>query len=79
MGVQITMDPKEICINMKNWVDSVQDRDYWRPLVNAAFNLGLHKPCSKLVRLYSPLRVRLYQPTASSCPQTVVKYRLASL
>ena len=33
------MDLKEIGINMRNWVDSAQDRDYWRALVNAAFNL----------------------------------------
>ena len=33
------MDPKEISINMRNWVDSVQDRDYWRALVNVALNL----------------------------------------
>ena len=28
------MDLKEIGINKRNWVDSVQDRDYWRALVN---------------------------------------------
>ena len=33
------MDLKEIGINAKNWVDSVQDRDYWRALVNTALNL----------------------------------------
>ena len=35
----IGMDPKEIGINSRNWVDSAQDRDYWRDLVNAALNL----------------------------------------
>jgi hypothetical protein len=35
----IRMDPKEIGINTRNWVDSAQDRDYWRTLVNAAMNL----------------------------------------
>ena len=33
------MDLKEIGINMRNWVDSTQDRGYWRALVNAALNL----------------------------------------
>ena len=33
------MDLEEICINTRNWVDSAQDRDYWRALVNAALNL----------------------------------------
>ena len=33
------MDLKEIGINTKNWVDSAQDRDYWRALVNAALDL----------------------------------------
>ena len=35
----IRMDLEEIGINARNWVDSAQDRDYWRGLVNAAFNL----------------------------------------
>ena len=33
------MDLEEIGINAGNWVDSAQDRDYWRALVNAALNL----------------------------------------
>ena len=33
------MDPEEISINAGNWVDSAQDRNYWRALVNAALNL----------------------------------------
>ena len=32
------MDLEEIGINAGNWVDSAQDRDYWRALVNAALN-----------------------------------------
>jgi hypothetical protein len=32
------MDLEEICINVDKWVDSPQDRDYWRALVNAALN-----------------------------------------
>ena len=33
------MDFKEIGINTRNWVDSAQDRDYWKALVNATLNL----------------------------------------
>ena len=33
----IRMDPKEIGINARNRVDSAQDRDYQRALVNSAF------------------------------------------
>ena len=35
----IRMDLKEIGINTRNWVDSAQDRDYWRALVNTTLNL----------------------------------------
>ena len=35
----IKMDLKEIGVSVKSWIDSAQDRDYLRALVNAAFNL----------------------------------------
>ena len=35
----IRMDPEEIGINAGNWVDSAQDIDYFRALVNAGLNL----------------------------------------
>ena len=35
----IRMDLEEIGINAGNWVDSAQDRNYWRDLVNGALNL----------------------------------------
>ena len=35
----IRMDLEEIGINVGNWVDSAQDRNYWRALVNATLNL----------------------------------------
>ena len=37
----IRMYLKEIAINTRNWVDSAQDRDYWRTFVNAALNLWI--------------------------------------
>ena len=37
--VNIRMDLKVIGIDTRNWVDSAQDRDYWKALVNAALNL----------------------------------------
>ena len=37
----IRMDLEEIGINAGNWVDSAQDRDYWRVLLNAALNLRI--------------------------------------
>ena len=35
----IRLNLEEIGINAGNWVDSAQDRDYWRALVNVALNL----------------------------------------
>ena len=35
----IRMDLEEIGINAGDWVDSAQDMNYWRALVNAALNL----------------------------------------
>ena len=37
----IRMDLEEIGINAGNSVDSAQDRNYWRALVNAALNLRI--------------------------------------
>ena len=33
------MDVKEIGINLSNWIDSAEDRHYWRALVNAVLYL----------------------------------------
>ena len=35
----ITIDPKEMDVNMRNWIALTQDMDYWRALVNAALDL----------------------------------------
>ena len=35
----IKMDLKEIRVSVRSWIDSAQDRDYWRALVNTALNL----------------------------------------
>ena len=35
----VRMDLKEIGINTRNWVDSAQDRDSWKALVNALLHL----------------------------------------
>ena len=40
----IRMDLEEMGIDTSNWVDSAQDKDYWRALVSAA--LKLHNPWS---------------------------------
>ena len=39
MEDNIRIDLEEIGVNAGNWIDSAQDRNYWRALVNAAFNL----------------------------------------
>ena len=37
----IRMNFKEIGANTRNFVDPVQDRDYWRAFVNATLNIGV--------------------------------------
>ena len=37
----IRMDLKKIGVNMRNWVNSAHDRDYWRVHVNVALNLRI--------------------------------------
>jgi hypothetical protein len=39
MGDNIRKDLEDIGINAGNWVDSAQDRDYWRCLVNTTLKL----------------------------------------
>ena len=38
---RIRMNIKEISVNAKNWVDSAQDRNFWRTIVNALMNLRI--------------------------------------
>ena len=38
----VKMNLKEIGIYTRNWIDSAQDRDYWRALVNAPLDLHGH-------------------------------------
>ena len=38
MEDNIRMDHEEIGTNAGNWVDLIQDRNYWRALVNSALN-----------------------------------------
>ena len=42
----IRMDLEEIGIIVGNWLDSTQDRDYWRAVVNVASTSRFHKPWS---------------------------------
>ena len=44
------MDLEEIGINAGNWVDSAQDKNYWRALVNAALNLRVLSSVMFLLR-----------------------------
>jgi hypothetical protein len=37
----IRINLKEIGVNTRNWINSTQDRDYWRDLVNAVFYLRI--------------------------------------
>ena len=44
MDGQYWTDFKEIAVNMRNWIDSVLDRDYWRAAVKPVLNLRVPEP-----------------------------------
>ena len=35
----VRIKPNEIYVNMRNWINSTQNRDYWRSFVDVALNL----------------------------------------
>ena len=37
----IKMDLKEIGVNVRSWIDSVQDRHYWKAFPKAELNLQI--------------------------------------
>ena len=56
----IRMNLEERGIKTWNWVDSVQDRDYWRTLMNVALNLQPYD--MELVILILPSHLHLGLP-----------------
>ena len=58
------MDLEEIGINARNWVDSAQDRDYWRALVIAALSCILRKrPLTLLITVHGNPSIYFRIPT----------------
>ena len=55
----IRMDLKEISINTRNLNDAVQDRGYWRTLVNATLNLRVSEAMA-LINLLIGLSLCIY-------------------
>ena len=53
------IDLEEMCINAGNLADSLQDRDYWRDLVNAALNFQV--PQAKELVSYNTIYQRSAQ------------------
>ena len=48
------MDLEEMGISAGNWVDSAQDRNYWRALVNAALNLRFPQAMELVRKTHRP-------------------------
>ena len=36
-------------VNTRDWIDSDEDRDYWKAIVNAALNLWFHRPWISII------------------------------
>ena len=51
------MDLGEIGNNTRSWVNSTQDRDYWRALVNAPLNLWV----AEIMELVSNIYIYLFK------------------
>ena len=58
----IRTDLEEIGINTRNLVDSVQDRNYWRALVDAALNLRTQEIMYMYVYIYIYIYTFLRKP-----------------
>ena len=43
-NVRMDLTVREIGVNVRDWVDSAQDRDYWRALVNVVLSVLVHNP-----------------------------------
>ena len=54
------MDHEEVGINAGNLVDSGQDKNYWRALVNAAFNLRVPHVMDLGITRYINVTIRLH-------------------
>ena len=57
------MDLEEIGISAGNWVDSAQDRNYWRALVNAALNLRVSYSMELVLECRNAFKILTGKPT----------------
>jgi hypothetical protein len=63
---------KERGINTRNWVDSAQDRDYWRDLVNAALNLQVPYAMELVVRYGQTYKYIPLESTRCRCENNIL-------
>ena len=61
------MDLEEIGINAGNWVDSVQNRNYWRALVSVVLNVRVSYRPIVIHVIYPDLTYVLNRVSGSEC------------